>query len=261
MSKLTISVVCPVHNEEAYLPYSLASLKDIEDGVDEKIFVLDNCTDNSECLIEHAFPDANIFHLQKHKWKFYAAESFQHGFDQATGDIIWAIGADLYLYRKIPEAIRNIYQNDRVGTTCFQYLNYDLFNLWLRLRGHYTNVYKRIFLRWRAEVRHTGFYALRRKMMEEIGGLADIVSEYDEYCLRSEANGWQVVYVPYTPTYHLRPGLSAQKQYGQGVARYYLPAYGLVKTLLHSFIHLKPHLITGYLHAKKYGLKVAGTLR
>jgi GT2 family glycosyltransferase len=98
-------------------------------------------------------------------------------------------------------------------------------------------------------------------MVEDIGGLADIVSEYDEFCLRAKKNGWKVVYIPYTHTLHLRPGLTARKQYIQGVARYYLPHYNLIKTLFHSFIHLKPHLFVGYMHAKKYGIVELGTLK
>jgi len=258
---MKISVVMPVHNEEAYLPYSLPSLKRIEHYFCEVIFVLDNCTDKSKTIIQKHFPEATIYEKQEHKWNFYAAEAFQYGFDRASGDIIWALAADLIFDPVIPNIIKNVFADEKIGTVCFRYLNYDLFNHWNMVKGSYDNVYKTIMQYFRREARHTGVYAFRRQMMLEIGGLADIVSEYDEFCRRVTKNGWKLVYVPSTHLLHLRPGLTAKKQYMQGVARFYLPSYNLSKTLLHSFVHLKPYLITGYLHAKHYGVELAGSLR
>lgn len=256
----SISVVIPVHNEEAYLPYSLPSFKAIEGDVDEFIFVLDNCTDRSEEIIRRALPQAKILIKTGHKWRFFAAESFQYGFDRASGDIILAAGADLILDPKIPRIIRKIFIDPSVGTVCFRYLNFDLFSLKMRIHGHYENIYKTLIQKFRREARHTGFYAFRRKMMMEIGGLADIVSEYDEYCRRAEKHGWKVIYVPYTKTLHLRPGLSSKKQYIQGTARATLPSYNLFKTAIHSFIHFKPYLLVGFIHARRYGVVESGKL-
>ena len=258
---MRISVVMPVHNEQDYLPYSLPSIKYIENQIDQFVFVLDNCTDRSEQITRNYSPHAEIYVKTGHTWKFYAAESFQYGFDRAKGDVVWAVGADLILDPYIPSVIREVFADEKVGTVCFRYLNYDLFSLPLRIKGFYDDVYKTLTEKIRKESRHTGFYAFRKKMMEEIGGLADIVSEYDEYCIRAAKNGWKVIYIPYTKTLHLRPGLTAKKQYMQGVARYYLPSYNLFKTLFHSFIHFKPHLFVGYLHAKRYKIEVAGALR
>jgi hypothetical protein len=123
------------------------------------------------------------------------------------------------------------------------------------MMGTYDDIYKTIIQHFRREVRHTGFYAYRRRMMDKIGGLADVISEYDEFCLRARRNGWNVVYIPHTNNLHLRPVLTAKKQFRQGVARYYLPQYDLVKTFLHSFLHIKPHLFAGYMHARSMDLK------
>jgi len=261
MSKLKISVVCPIHNEKEYLPYFLASLNKINDKIDEKIFVLDNCTDNSKPLIENYFHDAIFYELRDHIWRFYAAESFQYGFDNATGDVILAVGADLVLDSDIISILQKQFVNKKVGMVCFRFLNYDLFSTLLRLRGEYNNLYMTMLQHIRNETRYTGVYAFRKQMMVEIGGLADIISEYDEYCRRVKQEGWNIVYITYTRILHLRSGLSAKKQFMQGVARYYLPSYNLKKTLFHSFIHLSPQLIVGYIHAKRYGLEMVGTLR
>lgn len=248
---MKISIVVPVHNEEVYLPYNLRSLKQIKSHVSEIIFVLDHCTDKSEYLIRMVLPDAIILSMRQHEWKYYTAESFQYGFNYASGDVICAVGADLVLDPELPSIIRKSFGDEKVGTVCFRYLNYDLFSPWLKFIGTYDNIYKMIIQHFRKEARHTGFYAFRRTMMEEIGGLADIISEYDEFCRRTEKTGWKVRYIPHTTTLHLRPGLTPRKQYLQGVARAYLPDYNFTKTLLHSLVHLKPHLIVGYLHTKR----------
>lgn len=259
--EMTVSIVMPVHNEEQYLPYSLPSLKKIKGQIYEYIFVLDNCSDKSEQLIKQVFPNATFLYLNKHKWNFYAAEAFQTGFNYAKGDVIWATGADLIVDPNIPKIIRKLFSDEKVGTVCFRYLNFDIYNFRLRLLGHCENLYKTLLQHIRREARHTGFYAFRKKMMLKIGGLADVCSEYDEYCRRAEKHGWKVVYVPYTKTLHLRPGLTRRKQYIQGVARASLPTYNMIKTIFHSFIHLKPYLFVGYIHAKYYGVVEAGTLR
>ena len=261
MNNLKMSMVCPIHNEGQYLPYFLASLRYIEGEIDEKIFVLDNCTDNSKTLIKHYFPGAKIYEIYNHLWRFYAAESFQHGFEQASGDVILAVGADLVLDSDIISILQKQFVNKKVGMVCFRFLNYDLFSTLLRLHGEYNNLYMTMLQHIRNETRYTGVYAFRKQMMVEIGGLADIISEYDEYCRRVKQEGWNIVYITYTRILHLRSGLSAKKQFMQGVARYYLPSYNLKKTLSHSFIHLSPQLIVGYIHAKRYGLEMVGTLR
>lgn len=258
---MKISIVIPVHDEAEYLPYSLAALKPIEGDFHELIFVIDRCVDHSEEIIGKVFPDALLTHLDQHSWNFYTAETFQRGFDQATGDIIFACGADLVLDPDLPRVITEQFKDTKTGTVCFRYLNYDLNSLRLRIHGYYENIYHSLIQRFRKEVRHTGVYAFRKDVMDQIGGLADVISEYDEYCLRCIRNGWRVNYIPETKILHLRAVLTPRKQYLQGTARSYLPSYNLWKTFLHSVIHVKPYLTVGFLHAKRYGLVKAGTLR
>ena len=240
---MRISVVIPVHNEERYLRYSLPSLKCLD--VDEFVFVLDRCTDHSFDLIIRAMKRATIIIKKKKRWRNGCAEAFQMGFDEARGDVILAAGADLIIDPEIPRLIRCLFRDSRLGTVCFRYLNYDLFSLKGRIHGFYENIYKTVIQQFRKEARHTGFYAFRKEMMREIGGLRDVPSEYDEFCRRVKKSRWRLLYVPYTRTLHLRPGLSRDKQYIQGLARFHLPQYNLAKTVLHAFVHLKPYLLVG----------------
>jgi len=243
---LEISACLPIHNEAKYLRYSLASMRKLD--VDEWIVVLDRCTDESEKLIKKYLPKAKIYHKTTRKWRNPVAESFQYAYDRATGEVLLALGADLIVDPQITEIIRKLFRNPDVGTVCFRYLNYDLFSLRLRIHGFYENLYKSIVQHFRKEARHTGFYAFRRQMMEEIGGLRDVPSEYDDFCRRVKNSRWKYVYVPFTKTLHLRVGLTKTKQFTQGKSRFYLPQYDLKKTLFHAFIHMKPYLLLGYLH-------------
>jgi len=73
---MTISVVMPVHNEEKYLPYSLASL--LRCPIDELVIVLDRCTDRSTIITERFAKIApyNVKLIQKNsrKWKYQSAK-------------------------------------------------------------------------------------------------------------------------------------------------------------------------------------------
>jgi len=250
--EISLSIVMPVHNEAEYLRFSLPAFKLVEKGVDEFVFVLDRCTDESEKLVKAVFPEAKIHVKTVSKWRNKCAESFQYGYDRANGDIIWAVGADILPDPEIPRIIRREFSKDpRLGTLCFRYLDYDLFNFKRKIQGFYNNLYKSLIQHVRKEARHTGFYAFRRQMMLEIGGLEDVPSEYDFFSRKVKKSKWRYKYIPYTNTLHLRPGLSKAKQYEQGKARFHLPQYSLLKTVLHSFVHFKPYLIVGYLHEKR----------
>jgi len=247
---MKISVVMPVHNEEEYLRYSLPVFRVLKD-IDEFVFVLDRCIDDSEKLVRTVFPEAKIYIKTDSKWRNKCAESFQYGFNRATGDIIWAVGADIIPDLQIPQIIKEEFSKDpMLGTLCFRYYDYDIFSFKRRIHGFYNNLYKNLVQHIRKEARHTGFYAFRKQMMLEIGGLEDLPSEYDWFARKVKASKWHYKYIPYTKTLHLRPGLSRFKQYNQGKARFHLPQYNLLKTILHSFVHFKPYLIVGYLHER-----------
>jgi glycosyltransferase involved in cell wall biosynthesis len=246
---LTVSAVIPVHNEEYYLRYTLPAYQRLR-GVDECVFVLDDCTDRSEAIIRHWFPNAVIHVLHDwHKWPRKVAESFQYGFEHSIGDIIMAMGADLIFPPTHPNLVKQLFQSDPLlGTVCFRYYNDDVSSRWIRVHGFYDNLYRSLVERIRSEARHTGVYALRRSMMEEIGPLSSaIISEYDEYMRRVKASRWHYQYCSSTNIKHLRAGLTKSKQLVSGQSRAMLPQYNLWKTLFHSLIHIKPYVLQGYI--------------
>jgi glycosyltransferase involved in cell wall biosynthesis len=251
---VTISAVMPVHNEEKYLRYSLSSLKHIESEVEEWLFVLDNCNDNSEKLIRSVFPSAKLHSLQDwHSWQYKFAEVFQYCFNHATEDVIWALGADLVFDTRIPKLIRHFFADPLLGIICFRNRNYDLLSTRMRVQGLMGNLYRNILEKMFSKDRFTGIYAFRRSIIKEVGGLRDVPAEYDDFCRRIKRSRWKFRYEPTTHNLHLRTGLSRSKQYWQGRVRSYLPQYSLLKIIVDTLLQIKPHLLIGYLHENSRG--------
>lgn len=254
---MKISVAMPIHNEEAYLPYSLKALKQWEHLVDEFVFVLDRCTDKSESLVRQVFPDAKIITVteKEHKWREKRPEAFQMAFSKATKDVVYSLAADIIVDPLMFFEAPKMFKEDKsIGTICFRYYNYTFPIGWSpfrRVHEEFENRYKTFIEKIRSLARHSGCYCFRKKVMDELGGVTDFPSEYDEFFRRIVAHGYKHIYLPTTKVLHLRPGLSRQKQILQGKARVYLPEYDLPKTVFHSFIHLKPHLLISYLHERR----------
>jgi hypothetical protein len=233
---------------------------------DEILFVLDNCDDKSEFMITSFLEkiqadNVQVLQFGEHKKKYFASEVFNFGYEHATGDIIQTWACDLVYDPQVYDVITSVFTcGDLVGTVCFRYWNYSVDSLLLQIHGMYENVYRNIIEKIREQARHTGVYAIRRTMRDQIGPFKDIISEYDEYCLRAKRAGWRVLYYPHTKILHLRAGLTPKKQYSQGTARAYIPHYNFIKTLFHSIIHFKPHLLVGYRHAVTHGFFDTGTL-
>jgi glycosyltransferase involved in cell wall biosynthesis len=256
-------VICPLHNEEKYLKYTLPSLSRIAQEFDELIIVLDNNSDRTPEIIYNwagQYPRVWVQEMGAHKMKYYASECFNEGFNLCTGDIMTTWAGDLVYEPFVKISIDQGFLDPTLGTLCFRYWNFDPFNLVTRVHGHYENLYRNLIEKVRPEARHTGVYAIRRETWESLGPFPDVISEYDYFCHRVRESPWTLGYEPRTKILHLRPGLTASKQYSQGTARAYLPGYGLLKTLFHSLIHFKPYLLVGYRQALQYQLVDQGVL-
>jgi hypothetical protein len=192
--------------------------------------------------------------------KYYASECFNVGFNLCQGDLLTTWAGDLIIEPNFKKYLELGFRDSQLGTLCYRYWNYNPFSVFTRLHGHYENLYRNLIEKVRREARHTGVYTIRRETWDELGPFPDIISEYDYFCHRVRASRWGLGYEPRTKILHLRPGLTAKKQYSQGTARAYLPGYGLIKTLFHSMIHFKPHLIVGYRQALQYHLVDQGVL-
>lgn len=246
---MRISGVMAVHNDAEYLRYSLPALRGIP--FDELIFVLDRCTDESEEVVRRMAPEGSeiVFKEEQH-WVFTrAGESFQMGFDRATNDVVFALGADLILTRRAINVAVDLMGNPGVGSVFFGFTQRPIRGVWRRVHEEYINFLKRYLLDRVSPYRMmftTGVYCFRRSLAR----LRDSPAEYDDLHNQIRARGYKAVYVPDAGIVHLRAGLSREKQIWHGRVRAKL-GEPLMKVALHSTINLKPWTLITYLRCRE----------
>ena len=244
------SGVLLVHNEQKYLPYSLNSLT--EANLDELIIVLDRCTDKSEEIIRHFQPNykIKIFRKDWAYWNNPIAEVAEFGFSKATKDIIFGLGGDIFFDKTMFDP-KFFVDNDMVG---FSYLNRDLNTSTIRLcyESFLKNTFRKIDLKH--EVWRGGIFGTKRKIWQKLH-FRDIPSQYGEHTQffdfkqRLLEHGGKYCYVEITKNLHLRDNaLRKQNQLLQGKTRSRILKHPLWKVVLHSFLHLKPYVLIGYLN-------------
>lgn len=249
---MRLSGVLYVHNEQDYLPYSLASLYNA--NLDELIVILDRCTDKSQNIIDRfkpAYP-VKIYHKNWQSWKNPIAEVAEYGFSLASGDIIFSLGADVYFDQRMFTSAFFV-DYDMVG---FRHVNYDLETS--RLRSGYETFLATFFrhVDFKGQVWRGGVFGTKRSIWEQLH-FRDSPSEYGEhiqfedYQNRMLKEGWKYQDIQSTCNLHLRDHtLSSYSQLLQGKSRLNL-GFPLWKILLHSLLHVKPYVLMGYLRGKQ----------
>lgn len=245
---MRISGVMAVHNEAEYLRYSLPTLRQIP--FDELIFVLDQCSDDSEEIIRNmALSGSKIVFKQEQRWKYRAGEAFQRGYDEARNDLVFALGADLVIPIKAYAMTADIMQDPKVGSVFFGFTLRSIGGIRQRIHEEYINFMKRYLLDTFSPYKTmftTGVYCFRKSLAR----LRDIPAEYDDLHNRIRAKGYKAVYVPDAGIVHLRTGLSKAKQIWHGRIRATLHE-PLMKVAMHSIVNLKPWTIVTYLRCRK----------
>jgi len=244
-----ISGVMAVHNEAAYLWYSLPALRGLP--FDELIFVLDRCTDESEEVVRRLGPEGSeIVFKEEQRWVFTrAGESFQMGFDRARNDVVFALGADLVLTRRAFDVAVDLMADPEVGSVFFGFTQRSFRGIRRRIHEEYINFLKRYLLDRFSPYKMlftTGVYCFRRSLVR----LRDVPAEYDDLHAQVREKGHKAVYVPDAGIIHLRAGLSREKQIWHGRVRAKLHE-PLVKVALHSIINLKPWTLITYLRCRE----------
>jgi len=247
---LEVSVVMPVHNEEQYLPYSLASL--LQCPIDELVVVLDRCTDKSEEIIKKTtFPyKVKIVWKDYQKWRCPTAEVFEVGFQHSTGDLLYTMAADMYVD---PAQFNPQHFND-ADIIAFFYYNLDLHHY--KVRQWYLNFLKKhlnIARLWKGKLaKQSGHMAFRRKVWETLH-LRDVPSEYDDLQKRALQHGFRYKFVENVKNLHLRVGLRKDRQMLQGMSRAQRGVHPFM-VLGHSLVQLKPYVWVSYWYERKYRL-------
>ena len=244
MGRIKISGVMAVHNEAEYLRYSLPALKTL--GLNEIIFVLDRCTDNSLSVIKRYAPH-NSYILIK-KWQHWtqtrAGETFQYGFDYATHDIVFALGADLILSRSAFALTQHYMKKPCVGSVSFGFQQYSLQSRRQLIHSTYINCVQHFINHlnpYRRTFYSTGVYCFRKHLAK----LEDEPAEYFNLHRRIKDLGYQHIHIPNSNIIHLRPGFTKEKQmwHGETRARRGEP---FLRTALYSLLKVRPWTLIAF---------------
>lgn len=242
----------PIKNEEKYLPYSLASLK--QAPLDELVVSIETpCTDNSEEIISRFHPPypIKVFHERCGTWRNRIAEAVEQTFRRASGDVVYSLFADV-IYD--PNIFR-LHPFKTYDMVSFRYFNRDLNTNPIRIYYEHllSKVYEKIDFHesvWRGAV-----FGTKRKVWQKLH-FKDIVSQYGEhlqfkdYRDRLQQNGYKHLHDKTTNNIDLRSTtFTKETQLKEGALRA-SKGYPPWKIFLHALIHLKPHIPTGYFNAR-----------
>jgi len=235
--------VLSVHNEEAFLPFSLPNLAKCSNEV---VVVLDRCTDESRTIVEQ-FVGSRWFMLENQtepRWLNPCAEMKSRGLEYACLSdckYVLMIDADVVLdCEAIGKAKSMLDHNVDCDLVSFVYRQYSLFGSCLdRFHDELSNLLSRFTRRFKLQPIRTGIYLVRK----EKATLRDEPSEYDglhqELCTAYVIGG-----------IHLRPRHDRSSQLKRGCARRSYSQYGFWKVLVSSMIQLQPFMLKGFIQGK-----------
>lgn len=248
---MKVTGIVAVHNEEKYLPYSLRPLNELK--LHELIFVIDNCTDNSEEIVRSFVSKrgGKITHFKEHKWYNRAFETLDFGAQQATGDFIYFLGADII----VDPAIFDPNHWDKSASLKFRFFNYDLYGhttgyayekTVFRILGRFGFAREQCFIE--AFKRDHWLKTRHENPPEDLIGFLKAPREVLKHTVTEQLTR-DFKCITTVECLHLRPRLTEEQQLLRGVARYVLK-YPLWKVILHAVLLHRVYILVGYFHAK-----------
>ena len=151
---MDISVIIPCHNLENYITPLCVSLnmQNLYQFSAELVFVLDNCTDNTQQKIRRFPWDLNKFKINLLQGSFGSCGAARnHGLAYAEGDIIWFVDGDDWLTDA--NAIAQI-------VNAFKQTEYKAIKFLWSAPSDYPTLYQRNMMVWQ--------YAYRREAIGDI---------------------------------------------------------------------------------------------
>ncbi len=239
---MAISVVMAIHNEEAYLPISLKSLK--ASPIAELIVILDRCTDNSEIIVKSEFPNANVIKKEKVKWKNSYAENLQIGLEHSNSEFVCIHDADIKGSPEVFRILISVLRDSTVSVSPAIETCKDI--SFLNLLYHYWEKSYRLFPFGREP--RGGFRLAKREILEKIGGFKDVEAPDTQLDLDLRRAGYNSKLVEEAICLHLRRvsikrAIGSQRLSGRMRRRMKMPFW---RVLGHSLVRLRPFVLYGY---------------
>jgi glycosyltransferase involved in cell wall biosynthesis len=232
-----------VHNEEAYLPLSLESLK--EAPISELVVVLDRCTDRSEAIVRKEFPEARIITKTEAKWKNSYAENLQIGFNNSSMDIMCIQDADIKSSPKVFQVLEGKL-DDTIASVSPALETYKRASLLNFVYHYWEKTFELISL---GREPRGGFRLIKRKALEKVGGFKDVEAPDTQLDLDLRKAGYESKFVKEVTCLHLRKvsanrAIRSQILSGRMRRKMKMP---FLRVLAHSLVRLRPFVLYGYL--------------
>lgn len=239
---MSYSVIMCAHNEERYIKQALESVFLQTIKPEKVVVVLDRCTDRTGEMVKGF--SAEIIVKERKKWENSYAENLELA-RLIIGSTFYAIvDADVILEPNYFEILltelgdRDVCIGGKILTRSKSFFG-RLLALWEK--SYVLSPSKR--------PRGCALF-IRKKVLDEIGGFADVPAP-DTYVQDNALKlGYRVRIVAKARAYHIREitlRKAVKAQFSAGLARY-VQRKGLIRTLLHSLVRLRPFVLFGYLY-------------
>jgi len=235
---MRFTVVCPVHNEETLLPYSLPSMRKL--GPEETIFLLDRCTDGSELLIDQWFPCAKKITVSEtpKNWVYRGAWIRREGYRVASNDFIVSTSADIILDPRVLQVTDEYLRGDcrlvSIGYTDYP-LNIHVFLTRLTAKTFPSRAFGGPLVFSRQAWLETEDQESASKAFAE-----------DTHLKLAIGRKYRTVHVE-SASIHLRPSQSFERHFKKGQEYYRtLQVNSELKMMARSFLLLRPGLWMGW---------------
>jgi glycosyltransferase involved in cell wall biosynthesis len=238
-----VSVIVCAHNEEQHIDKSLPSIMNALKGIlGEIVFVADRCTDKT---VEKAkkYP-VKIIEKTWMKWENSYSEALQIGYANAEGTYVSIVDADIVVSPNFfkdlipPIKGKTVSVAAQIVTYPDAFLN-RLMNAWEK-----TSKFAPLGKTPRGAAR-----VILKKALDEINGFKDVPPPDTDIDLRFTDRGYKSIGTSKTKAYHIRR-VTLKKiingQINSGRGRYTL-GIGLVKTVGHATLRVRPFTIYGWL--------------
>lgn len=226
MSDLELSIIVINWNTRELLKKCLDSVKDYTDGLRYEIIVVDNGSeDGSVEMLKNDYPSVKLI-INERNEGFSKANN--KGIREAVGEFILLLNSDTYireniflglvtLMRSMPEAgiCSPAILNTEGEVQTMRTWDITPFKSFRRILNCYRiNQDKRSRFDREKEVIEADIVAgvcfmVRKQVFSEVGLLDEnyfLYNEEDDFCRRTRAKGWKVVYMPSVGIYHYRGG-------------------------------------------------------
>jgi glycosyltransferase involved in cell wall biosynthesis len=239
----------PIHNEEKLLSYSLPSVFRLKP--DEVILIFDRCFDNSlriaekitnryECGSRTQFIELSE---PSPEWRFRIAFLRRYGFNLARNGVIINTDADMVLDEKILDFMPLVGKN-AIGMVLFSFKPYP------RTFQSFVGILVSPFAPIGFGFGGTSAFSKEAWLeTEDQESAKNVPRAEDTHLVSAISRKYKTIFVK-TNTLHLRQRETAEMAFLKGVNRWQAKHAPLWTVAIHSFVYLRPLVLSGYLKSR-----------